>query len=87
MLDTYLDMHKYEGQSSFYLDWVKEFILEENSKSLITPQKERIAQPLVWFFLIQGNMKNFMLETSLDLDKYEGLSSFYLVWVKEFILE
>ena len=87
MLETYLDMHKYEGQSSFYLVWVKEFILEQNLKSFITRQKERIAQLLVWFLIIQGNMKKFLLETSLDLDKYDGWSSFNLVWVNEFILE
>jgi len=41
----------------------------------------------VLFFLIQVNMKTYMLETYLDMHKYEGQSSFYLDWVKEFILE
>ena len=85
-LETSLDMDKHEGQNSFNLAWVKEFILEQNLISFITPQKERIAQPLVWFFLIQGNIK-LLLETSLDMDKYEGWSSFNLACVKEFISE
>ena len=37
--ETYLDMHEYERQRSFNLVWVKEFILEQNPKSCITPQK------------------------------------------------
>ena len=86
MLVTHLDMHKYEGQSSFYLVWVKEFILEQNLILFITPQRS-VFKPSVWFLLIQGNMKKFLIETSLDLDKYEGWSSFNLVWVNEFILE
>ena len=45
MLETRLDMYKYDGQRSFNLAWEKEFILEQNPKSFITSQKERIAQP------------------------------------------
>ena len=41
----------------------------------------------MWFFVLDGNMKKFMLETRLDMDKHEGQSSFNLAWVKEFILE
>ena len=41
----------------------------------------------MWFFVLDGNMKKFMLVTRLDMDKYEGQSSFNLAWVKEFILE
>ena len=43
MLVTRLDMDKYEGQSSFNLAWVKEFILEQNLILFITPQRERIV--------------------------------------------
>ena len=31
-VETYLGMDKYEGQGSFNLVWVKEFILEQNPK-------------------------------------------------------
>ena len=41
----------------------------------------------MWFFVLDGNMKKFMLETRLDMDEHEGQSSFNLAWVMEFILE
>ena len=65
----------------------KEFILEQNLIAFRTPQKERIAKPFFWFFLTQGNMKKFMLETRLDMYKYDGQRNFNLAWEKEFILE
>ena len=76
MLVTRLDMDKYEGQSSFNLAWVKEFILEQNSKSFITPQKERIAQPQLWFFVIEGNMNNPSYSSRCQAKNF----SHYHVW-------
>ena len=36
-VETYLDMDKHEGQRSFNLVWVKEFILQQIPKSCRTP--------------------------------------------------
>ena len=41
-VETYLDMDIYEGQSSFNLVRVKEFILEQNLKLDRTPSKKLI---------------------------------------------
>ena len=65
------------GQNTGDVDEPDDRTRETKAKLITKPTDvTHIVEAQVCFFLIHANIKKFILETYLDMDKYEGQSSF-----------